>query len=65
MPRPRKQPGEVRENVLRIRLTDEERRLIDEAAASKSLDSSAWARSELLTLAKQLTRKNGKAKSDA
>lgn len=51
MPRPKKPAGEVRENVLRIRLTDEERKALDEAAKAKHLDTSAWARSELLTLA--------------
>ena len=56
MGRPKKPEGEVRDNVLRIRLTDEERALIDRAAAGKSLDSSAWARSELLALAKKLLR---------
>jgi Leu/Phe-tRNA-protein transferase len=33
-----------RDNVLRIRLTDEERKLIDDCAKSKNLDTSTWAR---------------------
>lgn len=57
MPRPKKPEGEVRENVLRIRLTDAERAVIDAAAQDKSLDSSTWARSELLTLARRSARK--------
>ncbi|MBN1513714.1 MAG: hypothetical protein JXB13_16985 [Phycisphaerae bacterium] len=43
-----------RRNVLRIRLTDVERRIIDDAAASRELDTSTWARSELLQLAKAI-----------
>jgi hypothetical protein len=54
MPRPKKPPGDVRENVLRIRLTDEERKVLDDAASERALDTSAWARSELLALAKKL-----------
>lgn len=56
MPRPKKQPGEVRENVLRIRLTEEERKELDDAAQVKALDTSAWARSELLLLARQASK---------
>jgi hypothetical protein len=55
--RPRKPEGETRENVLRIRLTDEERALLDEAAAGKSLETSTWARSELVTLALELIQR--------
>lgn len=51
--RPKKPPGEARDNVLRIRLTDEERKAIDDAAKEHALDSSAWARMELLALAKK------------
>lgn len=43
--------------TLRIRLTEEERKVIDAAAQVKSLDSSAWARSELLALAKKLLKR--------
>lgn len=58
MPRPKKPAGEVRENVLRIRLTDEERKTLDEAAQAKHLDTSAWARSELLALAERVADQN-------
>ena len=54
MARPKKPAAENRENVLRIRLTDEERKLLDNAAGTKTLETSTWARSELLALAKEL-----------
>jgi len=54
MARPKKKESEAKENVLRIRLTDDERDTIDRAAAAKSLETSTWARSELMTLAKRL-----------
>lgn len=44
--------GDNRENVLRIRLTDSERAELDQAADGRSLDTSTWARSELLMLAR-------------
>ena len=43
--------------MLRIRLTEDERKTIDRAAASKSLETSTWARFELMTLAKRLAAK--------
>ncbi len=51
--RPKKPEGESRGNVLRIRLTEEERAALDKAAEAKTLDTSTWARSELLSLAKK------------
>jgi hypothetical protein len=51
--RPKKTPGEARDNILRIRLTDAERAELDAAAESKALDTSAWARSLLLELARK------------
>lgn len=59
--RPKKAEGESRENVLRIRLTEAERALLDQAAGGKTLDTSTWARSELLALA----RAAAKAAQDA
>ena len=50
---PKKPEGETRGNVLRIRLTEEERTLLDEAAGTKTLETSTWARSELIALAKR------------
>jgi len=57
MARHPKPEGEARENVLRIRLTDDERTLLDNAAKSKTLETSTWARSELVSLAKKLLGK--------
>ncbi len=51
--RKKKPEGEVRENVLRIRLTDEERALLDAAAKERVLETSTWARAELISLAKK------------
>jgi hypothetical protein len=53
MARPKKPPGEGRKNFLRIRLTEPERKLLDEAARSKSLETSTWGRSELIALARR------------
>lgn len=53
--RPKKQPGEARTAILQVRLTPAERELLDAAARSKSLDTSAWVRMEALAIAKRLT----------
>lgn len=58
--RPKKPEGEARKRLFQIRVTDEERAVIEEAATAKSLDASAWARSELLALARKILA--GKAK---
>ena len=50
----RESPGETRENVLRIRLTEAEREALDEAASSRALDTSSWARSQLLAIARKV-----------
>jgi hypothetical protein len=55
--RPKKAPGLTRTNVLRIRLTGEERRELDQAGIISGLDTSTWARYELLSLAKKLRLK--------
>jgi hypothetical protein len=60
--RPKGPTGTARGNVLRIRLTDEERAMLDEAAAAVTLDTSTWARSELLALVARLTAQVGKRK---
>jgi hypothetical protein len=52
--RPKK--TERKDNVLRIRLTDDERSALDDTAARRSLETSTWARSELLGLAKKAVR---------
>jgi len=53
MVRPTKPIDENRTNVLRIRLTSAERKALDQAAQTKTLDTSTWARMVLLQLAKQ------------
>jgi uncharacterized protein (DUF1778 family) len=59
-PRKKKLESQARGNVLRIRLTDEERTLLDQAAETKTLDTSTWARSELIALAKKALEETGK-----
>jgi uncharacterized protein (DUF1778 family) len=53
MARPAKSKAERRTNTLRIRLTPAERKVLDAAANTKTLDTSTWARAELLQLAKR------------
>jgi uncharacterized protein (DUF1778 family) len=50
--RPKKPADEVRENVLRVRLTQSERDVLDQAAHLSGLDTSTWVRHELLILAR-------------
>ena len=52
--RPKKPAGEAKTFELRIRVTEQQRRMLDEAAKTKELDTSTWARAELLALAKKL-----------
>ena len=53
-PKSKKSEGSTRSNVLRIRLTVAERQVLEEAAREQGLDTSSWARSELLRGAKKL-----------
>ena len=54
----RKKPaGETKTYTLRIRRTATERALVEEAARSRSLETSSWARSELMTQAKKILGK--------
>ena len=46
--------AETRENILRIRLTETERKTLDDAASGESLDTSSWARSVLMKEARRL-----------
>jgi len=55
--RPRKSDAETKTYMLRIRMTEEERQLLEEAARFKSLETSTWARSELVALARKLLGK--------
>jgi hypothetical protein len=52
--RHKKPPGEAKSYMLRIRMTQEERALLEEAAKAQSLETSTWARSALVTLARKL-----------
>jgi len=56
--RPKKPEAEVKTYMLRVRMTEEERLLLEQAATVKSLQLSSWARSELLALARKTVRKN-------
>ncbi len=52
--RHKKLEAEAKTYMLRIRMTEQDRALLDAAAKSKSLETSTWARSELVALAKKL-----------
>jgi uncharacterized protein (DUF1778 family) len=52
--RPKKPEPETKSYMLRIRMTEEERALLEEAARFRSLETSTWARSELVTLARRI-----------
>src|SRR5262249_34964012 len=56
MARPKKKATEAKTFMFRIRMTEAERLLLETAAKEKSLDTSTWARSELVALAKRLLR---------
>jgi uncharacterized protein (DUF1778 family) len=60
MGRPPLSDEERRDKPLRIRLTDEERELIDEAAENAGEPSSAWARDLLVREAARLAAKRRK-----
>lgn len=53
---------ETKTYTLRIRMTEAERALLEEAARAKSLDTSTWARSELLALARKELKEGDGAK---
>jgi hypothetical protein len=55
--RSKKPESEAKSYMLRIRMTEKERALLEEAAKSRSLETSTWARSELIALAKKLVAK--------
>lgn len=54
--RPKKSSGEARDHIMHVRLTADERELLDAGAKIKALDTSAWVRSEMLALARQLLK---------
>lgn len=49
-----KVPEQVKTYMLRVRMTEEERQILEEAARTRSLQLSSWARSELLDLAREV-----------
>jgi hypothetical protein len=63
--RPKKAPGEARSNGLRILLTDGERAELERAARSLALDTSTWARTELLKLARAMEKDKGDESGEA
>jgi uncharacterized protein (DUF1778 family) len=54
--RHKKPDAEAKTYMLRIRMTEEERSLLEQAAKAKSLETSTWARSELVALAKKIIK---------
>ena len=52
--RPKKEDADLKSYMLRVRMTQEERRLLEEAAKLRSLDLSAFVRSEMLALSRRL-----------
>jgi len=57
----RKKPeSETLSYMLRIRMSEEDRKLLDEAAKLKALQLSSWARSELVALARRIIEKQGR-----
>jgi uncharacterized protein (DUF1778 family) len=55
--RQKKPESEAKNAVLRIRMTHQDRALLDAAAKGKSLETSSWARSELVALARRIIGK--------
>jgi uncharacterized protein (DUF1778 family) len=52
--RPKKLQTQAKTYTLRIRMTPAQRALLEEAAQSRGLETSTWARSELIGLANEL-----------
>jgi uncharacterized protein (DUF1778 family) len=52
-----KEPEKVKTYMLRVRMTDADRELLQQAADAKSLELSTWARSELVALARKVLAK--------
>ena len=49
-----KKPDEVKTYMLRVRMTEAEHALLEQAAKAMSLGVSSWARSELVKLARRI-----------
>lgn len=61
MGRPPKPKRELKSAVLRIRMTKAERALLDRAAKSQGEETSTWARSALVAMARGLANRGGPA----
>jgi uncharacterized protein (DUF1778 family) len=57
MGRHKKPEPDILSYMLRIRMSEEDRKLLDQAAKFKSLQLSSWARSELVALARAILEK--------
>jgi uncharacterized protein (DUF1778 family) len=55
--RPKKPEAETLSYMLRIRMSQEDRELLEQASKFKSLQLSTWARSELVALARKILAK--------
>lgn len=53
-----KKTDRVKSYTFRVRMTQAERELLEAAARAKSLETSSWARSELILLAKKTIAKH-------
>jgi uncharacterized protein (DUF1778 family) len=59
--RPKKQASQTKSYTLRIRMTQDQRALLEEAAQTRGLETSTWARSELIALAQELAQTKERA----
>lgn len=53
-----KKPDQVKSFMLRIRMTEAERDLLERAAKERSLGMSSWVRSEIVAMAKRILKKS-------
>jgi uncharacterized protein (DUF1778 family) len=60
MGRPKKDAAKQKKITFRFRLTEDERLLIERAAESRSLDTSAWVRSEMVGMARKIIEQQKK-----
>jgi uncharacterized protein (DUF1778 family) len=56
MARPTKTASDAKTYMLRIRMTEADRELLERAAKEKSLETSTWARSELVAIARRILK---------
>jgi uncharacterized protein (DUF1778 family) len=53
VPRAKKKPGEKKDNTVRIRLTDEQKKVIEAAAQTEGMDLSTFGRVAMLERARR------------